>query len=83
MGKMAHKRLGFLINNRLNAFEELHALRKGDIPLNLGAYVSAMMLTTIIVGVLSLIISIIIVPLFLGKFVSSIISSFCLLRFDF
>ena len=75
-GKMAHKRLGFLINNRLNAFEELHApLRKGDIPLNLGAYVSAMMLTTIIVGVLSLIISIIIVPLFLGKFVSSIISS--------
>ena len=27
-GKMAHKRLGFLINNRLNAFEELHAPQK-------------------------------------------------------
>ncbi len=74
-GKMAHKRFGFLINNRLNAFEELHdPLRKGDIPLNLGAYVSAMMLTTVIVGALSLIISIIIVPLFLGGFVSDIIS---------
>ncbi|HOE92781.1 MAG TPA: type II secretion system F family protein [Methanofastidiosum sp.] len=75
-GKMAHKRFGFLINNRLNAFEELHdPLRKGDIPLNLGAYVSAMMLTTVIVGALSLIISIIIVPLFLGGFVSGLISS--------
>lgn len=74
-GKMAHKRFGFLINNRLNVFEELHdPLRKGDIPLNLGAYVSAMMLTTVIVGALSLIISIIIVPLFLGGFVSDIIS---------
>jgi len=75
-GKMAHKRFGFLINNRLNAFGELHdPLRKGDIPLNLGAYVSAMMLTTVIVGALSLIISIIIVPLFLGGFVSGLISS--------
>jgi flagellar protein FlaJ len=75
-GKMAHKRFGFLINNKLNAFEELHdPLRKGDIPLNLGAYVSAMMLTTVIVGALSLIISIIIVPLFLGGFVSGLISS--------
>ncbi|KYC46023.1 MAG: flagellar assembly protein J [Candidatus Methanofastidiosum methylothiophilum] len=74
-GKMAHKRFGFLVDKRLKNFEELHVpLRKGDIPLNLGAYVSAMILTTIIVGMISLVISIITVPLFLGDFVNEIIS---------
>ena len=53
-GKMAHKRFGFLVDKRLKNFEELHApLRKGDIPLNLGAYASAMILTTIIAGIAS------------------------------
>ncbi|NYT03266.1 MAG: hypothetical protein GKC00_01010 [Candidatus Methanofastidiosa archaeon] len=74
-GKMAHKRFGFLVNSRLKNFEELHApLRKGDIPLNLGAYVSAMILTTIIVGIVSFLVSIIVVPLFLGDFINSIVS---------
>ncbi|MCC7571775.1 MAG: type II secretion system F family protein [Candidatus Methanofastidiosum sp.] len=74
-GKMAHKRFGFLVDKRLKNFEELHApLRKGDIPLNLGAYVSAMILTTVIAGIMALLISIIIVPIFLGDFVNSIIS---------
>ena len=74
-GKMAHKRFGFLINSRLKLFEELHApLRKGDIPLNLGAYVSAMILSTALVGVIALILSIILVPLFLGPLVNSIVS---------
>jgi flagellar protein FlaJ len=74
-GKMAHKRFGFLVDSRLKNFEELHApLRKGDIPLNLGAYVSAMILTTIIAGIVSLFVSIILVPLFLGNFINSIVS---------
>lgn len=74
-GKMAHKRLGFLIDGRLKYFEELHApLRKGDIPINLGAYVSAMILSTVIVGIIALIFSIITVPLFLADFINEIIS---------
>ncbi len=74
-GKMAHKRFGFLVDKRLKSFEELHGpLRKGDIPLNLGAYVSAMMLSTAIAGIIALVVSIIIVPLFLGKFINEIIS---------
>jgi len=74
-GKAAHKRFGFLVDKRLKSFEELHApLRKGDIPLNLGAYVSAMMLTTAIAGIIALLVSIIIVPLFLGDFINEIIS---------
>jgi len=74
-GKMAHKRFGFLLDKRLKSFEELHGpLRKADIPLNLGAYVSAMMLSTAIAGIVALLVSIIIVPLFLGDFVNEIIS---------
>ena len=74
-GKIAHKRFGFLVDKRLKSFEELHGpLRKGDIPLNLGAYVSAMILTTAIVGIIALVASIIIVPLFLGNFINEIIS---------
>jgi len=74
-GKMAHKRFGFLVDRRLKSFEELHGpLRKGDIPLNLGAYVSAMMLTIVIAGIVSLLVSIIIVPLFLSDFVNDIVS---------
>lgn len=74
-GKMAHKRFGFLVDKRLKSFEELHGpLRKGDIPLNLGAYVSAMMLSTAIAGIIALVVSIIIVPLFLGNFINEIIS---------
>ncbi|HOI76380.1 MAG TPA: type II secretion system F family protein [Methanofastidiosum sp.] len=74
-GKMAHKRFGFLVDKRLKSFEELHGpLRKGDIPLNLGAYVSAMILSTAIAGIIALVVSIIIVPLFLGNFINEIIS---------
>ncbi len=74
-GKKAHKRLGFLIDRRLKSFEELHdPLRKGDIPLNLGAYVSAMILSTILVGIIALVFSIITVPLFLAEFINEIIS---------
>lgn len=74
-GKVAHKRFGFLVDKRLKSFEELHGpLRKGDIPLNLGAYVSAMMLSTAIAGIIALVVSIIIVPLFLGNFINEIIS---------
>jgi len=74
-GKAAHKRFGFLVDKRLKSFEELHGpLRKGDIPLNLGAYVSAMMLSTVIAGIIALLVSIIIVPLFLGDFINEIIS---------
>ncbi|NPV50664.1 MAG: hypothetical protein HPY60_05645 [Candidatus Methanofastidiosum sp.] len=74
-GKMAHKRFGFLVDKRLKNFEELHApLRKGDIPLNLGAYASAMILTTIIAGIASFLVSLILVPLFLGNFVNKLIS---------
>ncbi len=74
-GKMAHKRFGFLVDGRLKSFEELHApLRKGDIPLNLGAYVSAMTLTSVIAGLIALLVSIIAVPLFLAEFINSIIS---------
>lgn len=74
-GKMAHKRFGFLVDGRLKSFEELHApLRKGDIPLNLGAYVSAMTLTSVIAGLIALLVSIIVVPLFLAEFINSIIS---------
>ena len=74
-GKMAHKRFGFLVNNRLKLFEELHApLRKGDIPLNLGAYVSAMIMSTALIGIIALVLSIILVPLFLGPLVNSIVS---------
>ncbi len=74
-GKMAHKRFGFLVNERLKLFEELHApLRKADIPLNLGAYVSAMIMSTILAGIISLGLSIILVPTILGPFVNSIIS---------
>ncbi len=74
-GKMAHKRLGFLVDNRLKFFEELHApLRKGDIPLNLGAYVSSMILTSVIVGIVSFLVLILIVPLFLGELINSIVS---------
>lgn len=74
-GKMAHKRFGFLVDKRLKSFEELHGpLRKGDIPLNLGAYVSAMMLSTAIAGIIALLVSIIIVPLFLGDVINEIIS---------
>jgi len=74
-GKMAHKRFGFLVDKRLKSFEELHGpLRKGDIPLNLGAYVSAMMLSTAIAGIIALLVSIIIVPMFLGNFINEIIS---------
>ena len=74
-GKMAHKRFGFLVDRRLKSFEELHSpLRKGDIPLNLGAYVCAMMLTIVIAGILALLVSIIIVPLFLSDFVNDIVS---------
>ena len=74
-GKMAHKRFGFLVNNRLKLFEELHApLRKGDIPLNLGAYVSAMIMSTALIGIIALVVSIILVPLFLGPLVNSIVS---------
>src|SRR5690606_7079865 len=49
-------------------------LRKGDIPLNLGAYVSAMTLTSVIAGLIALLVSIIVVPLFLAEFINSIIS---------
>lgn len=74
-GKVAHKRFGFLVDKRLKSFEELHGpLRKGDIPLNLGAYVSAMILSTAIAGIIALVVSIIIVPLFLGNFINEIIS---------
>ena len=74
-GKIAHKRFGFLVDKRLKSFEELHGpLRKGDIPLNLGAYVSAMMLSTAIAGIIALLVSIIIVPMFLGNFINEIIS---------
>ena len=74
-GKTAHKRFGFLVDKRLKSFEELHGpLRKGDIPLNLGAYVSAMILSTAIAGIIALVVSIIIVPLFLGNFINEIIS---------
>ncbi len=83
-GKMAHKRFGFLVDRRLKSFEELHGpLRKGDIPLNLGAYVSAMMLTTVIVGIISLLVSIIIVPLFLGDFINDLISPGRVVDFTF
>ncbi|HOC78260.1 MAG TPA: type II secretion system F family protein [Methanofastidiosum sp.] len=74
-GKMAHKRFGFLVNNRLKLFEELHVpLRKADIPLNLGAYVSAMIMSTFLVGFIAFVISVIFVPLIFGPFVNSIIS---------
>ncbi|MDY1591434.1 MAG: type II secretion system F family protein [Methanofastidiosum sp.] len=74
-GKAAHKRFGFLVDKRIKSFEELHdPLRKGDIPLNLGAYVSAMILSTAIVGIVALVILIIIVPLFLGDIINEIIS---------
>lgn len=83
-GKMAHKRFGFLVDMRLKSFEELHGpLRKGDIPLNLGAYVSAMILTTAIVGIISLLVSIIIVPLFLGDFINDLISPGRVVDFTF
>lgn len=67
-GKMAHKRFGFLVDRRLKNFEELHGpLRKGDIPLNLGAYVSAMILTTVIATVAGFVITPILYFLFLSK----------------
>ena len=74
-GKMAHKRFGFLVNNRLKLFEELHVpLRKADIPLNLGAYVSAMIMSTFLVGIIAFLSSVLLVPLTLGPLVNSIIS---------
>ncbi len=74
-GKMAHKRFGFLVNNRLKLFEELHVpLRKADIPLNLGAYVSAMIMSTFLVGFIAFVSSVLLVPLIFGPFVNSIIS---------
>ncbi len=74
-GKMAHKRFGFLVNNRLKLFEELHVpLRKADIPLNLGAYVSAMIMSTFLVGFIAFVLSVLLVPLIFGPFVNSIIS---------
>ncbi|HNZ88058.1 MAG TPA: type II secretion system F family protein [Methanofastidiosum sp.] len=74
-GKMAHKRFGFLVNNRLKLFEELHVpLRKADIPLNLGAYVSAMIMSTFLVGFIAFVLSVLLVPLIFVPIVNSIIS---------